>query len=63
MREVLRQFEISAPPEEVIDREFWVEVRPRRRRALFVILDCTAGWRPTSRTCAARTCATRWASR
>ena len=27
MREVLRQFEIAAPLEDVIDRQFWIEVR------------------------------------
>ena len=28
MREVLRQFEINAPIEDVIDRQFWIEVSP-----------------------------------
>ena len=39
MREVLRQFEISAPLEEVIDREFWVEVRPPMLAAVRAVRD------------------------
>jgi HAD superfamily hydrolase (TIGR01509 family) len=39
MREVLRQFEISAPLEEVIDRQFWIEVRPPMLDAVRAVRD------------------------
>jgi HAD superfamily hydrolase (TIGR01509 family) len=36
---VLRQFEISAPLEEVIDRHFWIEVRPPMLAAVRAVRD------------------------
>jgi HAD superfamily hydrolase (TIGR01509 family) len=39
MREVLRQFEISAPLEDVIDRQFWIEVRQPMLAAVRAIRD------------------------
>ena len=39
MREVLRQFEINAPLEEVIDRQFWIEVRPAMLDAVRAVRD------------------------
>jgi putative hydrolase of the HAD superfamily len=39
MREVLRQFEISAPLEDVIDREFWIEIRPPMLEAVRAVRD------------------------
>jgi putative hydrolase of the HAD superfamily len=39
MREVLRQFEISAPLEEVIDRQFWIEIRPLMLDAVRAVRD------------------------
>jgi len=39
MREVLRQFEISAPLEDVIDRQFWIEVRPPMLDAVRAVRD------------------------
>jgi HAD superfamily hydrolase (TIGR01509 family) len=39
MREVLRQFEISAPLEDVIDRQFGIEVRPRMLDAVRAVHD------------------------
>ena len=39
MREVLRQFEISAPLEEVIDRRFWIEVRQPMLDAVRAVRD------------------------
>ena len=39
MREVLRQFEISAPLDEVIDRHFWIEVRPPMLDAVRAVRD------------------------
>jgi HAD superfamily hydrolase (TIGR01509 family) len=39
MRDVLRQFEISAPLEEVIDRQFWIEVRPPMLDAVRAVRD------------------------
>jgi HAD superfamily hydrolase (TIGR01509 family) len=39
MREVLRQFEISSPLEEVIDRHFWIEVRAPMLAAVRAVRD------------------------
>ena len=39
MREVLRQFDISAPLEEVIDRRFWIEVRQPMLDAVRAVRD------------------------
>ena len=39
MREVLRQFEISAPLEDVIDRQFWIEVRQPMLAAVRAVRD------------------------
>jgi putative hydrolase of the HAD superfamily len=39
MREVLRQFEITAPIEEVIDRRFWIEVRQPMLDAVRAVRD------------------------
>ncbi|HET9778897.1 MAG TPA: HAD-IA family hydrolase [Propionibacteriaceae bacterium] len=39
MREVLRQFEIAAPLEDVIDRQFWIEVRQPMLAAVRAIRD------------------------
>jgi HAD superfamily hydrolase (TIGR01509 family) len=39
MREVLRQFEISAPLAEVIDRRFWIEVRQPMLAAVRALRD------------------------
>jgi HAD superfamily hydrolase (TIGR01509 family) len=39
MREVLRQFEIDAPLEDVIDRQFWIEVRQPMLAAVRAIRD------------------------
>ena len=39
MREVLRQFEINAPLEEVLDRQFWIEVRPPMLDAVRAVRD------------------------
>ena len=39
MREVLRQFDISAPLEEVMDRQFWIEVRQPMLDAVRAVRD------------------------
>jgi HAD superfamily hydrolase (TIGR01509 family) len=39
MRDVLRQFEITAPIEEVIDRRFWIEVRQPMLDAVRAVRD------------------------
>ena len=39
MREVLRQFEIRAPLEDVIDRQFWIEVRQPMLAAVRTVRD------------------------
>jgi HAD superfamily hydrolase (TIGR01509 family) len=39
MREVLRQFEINAPLEDVFDRQFWIEVRPPMLDAVRAVRD------------------------
>jgi HAD superfamily hydrolase (TIGR01509 family) len=39
MRDVLRQFEITAPLEEVIDRQFWIEVRQPMLAAVRAVRD------------------------
>jgi putative hydrolase of the HAD superfamily len=39
MREVLREFDISAPLEEVIDRQFWIEVRQPMLDAVRAVRD------------------------
>lgn len=39
LREVLRQFEITAPLEEVIDRQFWIEVRQPMLAAVRAVRD------------------------
>ena len=39
MREVLRQFEISAPLADVIDRQFWIEVRQPMLAAVRAVRD------------------------
>jgi putative hydrolase of the HAD superfamily len=39
MREVLRQFDISAPLEDVIDRQFWIEVRQPMLDAVRAVRD------------------------
>ena len=39
MRDVLRQFEISAPLEEVLDRHFWIEVRQPMLAAVRAVRD------------------------
>ena len=39
MREVLRQFDISAPLEDVIDRQFWIEVRQPMLDAVSAVRD------------------------
>jgi HAD superfamily hydrolase (TIGR01509 family) len=39
MREVLRQFEISAQPEEVIDPQFWIEVKQPMLDAVRAVRD------------------------
>ena len=39
MREVLRQFEIAAPLEDVIDRQFWIEVRQPMLAAVRAVRD------------------------
>jgi putative hydrolase of the HAD superfamily len=39
MREVLRQFEIKAPLEDVIDRQFWIEVRQPMLDAVRAVRD------------------------
>lgn len=39
MREVLRQFEISAPLEDVLDRQFWIEVRQPMLAAVRAVRD------------------------
>ena len=39
MREVLRQFEISAPLEDVLDRRFWIEVRQPMLAAVRAVRD------------------------
>ena len=39
MREVLRQFEISAPLEDVIDPDFWIEVRQPMLDAVCAVRD------------------------
>ena len=39
MREVLRQFEISAPLEDVLDRHFWIEVRQPMLAAVRAVRD------------------------
>ena len=39
MRDVLRQFEIDAPLEEVIDRQFWIEVRQPMLDAVRAVRD------------------------
>ena len=39
MREVLRQFEIDAPLEQVIDRHFWIEVRQPMLDAVRAVRD------------------------
>jgi HAD superfamily hydrolase (TIGR01509 family) len=39
MREVLRQFEINAAIEDVIDRQFWIEVRPPMLDAVRAVRD------------------------
>jgi HAD superfamily hydrolase (TIGR01509 family) len=39
MREVLRQFEINAPIEDVLDRQFWIEVRPPMLDAVRAVRD------------------------
>jgi putative hydrolase of the HAD superfamily len=39
MREVLLQFEISAPLEDVIDRQFWIEVRQPMLDAVRAVRD------------------------
>ena len=39
MRQVLRQFEIAAPLEDVIDRQFWIEVRQPMLAAVRAVRD------------------------
>jgi HAD superfamily hydrolase (TIGR01509 family) len=39
MRDVLRQFEINAPLEDVIDRQFWIEVRQPMLAAVRAVRD------------------------
>jgi putative hydrolase of the HAD superfamily len=39
MRDVLRQFEINAPLEEVIDQDFWIEVRQPMLEAVRAVRD------------------------
>ena len=39
MRDVLRQFEINATVEDVIDRHFWIEVRPPMLNAVRAVRD------------------------
>jgi putative hydrolase of the HAD superfamily len=39
MREVLRQFEIAAPLEDVIDRRFWIEIRQPMLAAVRAVRD------------------------
>jgi HAD superfamily hydrolase (TIGR01509 family) len=39
VREVLRQFEITAPLEDVIDRQFWIEVRQPMLAAVRAVRD------------------------
>ena len=54
MRQVLRQFEIAAPLEDVIDRRFWIEVRQPMLAAVRAVRDLGLrwDWQPISRTCA-----------
>ena len=39
MRKVLRQFDIAAPLEDVIDRQFWIEVRQPMLAAIGIVRD------------------------